>query len=82
MSERYQYISLDNYLSLSKEIKCGVSNVYILVANSFLSDINDLLSVSPIPKLHIDADDTSILSMLYSKILGKLAIFQVSYYLN
>ena len=61
LSERHQYVSINNCSSSLRKIKCDVPHGLILGPIFFLLYINDLLNASNIPRFLLYSDDTNIL---------------------
>ena len=60
LTNRKQYVQLDNYKSQTKSITCGVPQGSVLGPLLFLLFINDLPNSTPIGNFRIFADDTNV----------------------
>lgn len=60
LSNRYQYVCVDNLVSQKLKVECGVPQGSILGPLLFLVYINDITSIPNSPEIIMYADDTNI----------------------
>ena len=64
LSDREQYVNIDNCKSKTRPIRCGVPQGSVLGPLFFLLFINDLPNCCPSGKVRIFADDTNVFSIV------------------